>query len=127
VLLGRVAQGENPAEERELDHKAITVEELCQRYLEDARAGLILGKKRHPKKEATIYTDEGRIKRHIVPLLGTRRVKNLSSADITRFMRDVAAGRTKVTEKAGKHGKTIVRGGVGTGMRTLGLLGTILT
>ncbi len=127
VLLGRVAQGENPAEERELDHKAISVKELCQRYLEDAKAGLILGKKRRPKKESTIYTDEGRIKRHIVPLLGTRRVKDLTSADITRFMRDVASGRTKMTEKTGKHGKTIVRGGVGTGTRTLGLLGAILT
>ncbi|WP_297843626.1 site-specific integrase [uncultured Roseibium sp.] len=127
VLLGRVAQGENPAEERELDHKAISVKELCHRYLVDAKAGLILGKKRRPKKESTIYTDEGRIKRHIVPLLGTRRVKDLTSADITRFMRDVASGRTKMTERTGKHGKTIVRGGVGTGTRTLGLLGAILT
>jgi hypothetical protein len=29
VQLGRVAQGDNPAEERQLDHKAITVKELC--------------------------------------------------------------------------------------------------
>lgn len=127
ILLGRIALGENPAEERELDHKAITVKELCERYLEDARAGLILGKKRRPKKESTIYTDEGRIKRHITPLLGTRRVKDLTSADITRFMRDVAAGRTKMTEKTRKRGRAIVRGGIGTGTRTLGLLGAILT
>ncbi len=127
ILLGRVAQGDNPAEERELDHKAITVKELCERYLEDAKAGLILGKKRRPKKESTIYTDEGRIKRHIIPLLGTRRVKDLTSADITRFMRDVAVGRTKMTEKTKKYGRTIVRGGIGTGTRTLGLLGAILT
>ncbi|WP_281930203.1 tyrosine-type recombinase/integrase [Roseibium album] len=127
ILLGRVAQGDNPAEERELDHKSITVKELCERYLEDAKAGLILGKKRRPKKDSTIYTDEGRIKRHIIPLLGTRRVKDLTSADITRFMRDVAAGRTKMTEKTKKYGRTIVRGGIGTGTRTLGLLGAILT
>ncbi len=127
ILLGRVAQGDNPAEERELDHKAINVKELCERYLEDAKAGLILGKKRRPKKDSTIYTDEGRIKRHIIPLLGTRRVKDLTSADITRFMRDVAAGRTKMTERTKKYGRTIVRGGIGTGTRTLGLLGAILT
>ncbi|EAV43510.1 hypothetical protein SIAM614_02496 [Stappia aggregata IAM 12614] len=81
-----VALGENPAEERELDHKAISVKELCQRYIEDAKAGLILGKKCRPKNESTIYTDEGRIKRQFVPLLGTRWVKDLTSADITRFM-----------------------------------------
>jgi len=32
-----------------------------------------------------------------------------------------------MTEKTRKHGKTIMRGGVGTGTRTLGLLGAILT
>ncbi len=127
ILLGRIAQGENPAEEKQLDHKAITVKELCERYLEDAKAGLILGKKRRPKKESTIYTDEGRIKRHIIPLLGTRRVKDLSSADVTRFMRDVASGKTRVNQKTRRHGRAIVRGGIGTGTRTVGLLGAILT
>ncbi len=127
ILLGRIAQGDNPAEERQLDHKAITVKELCERYLEDAKAGLILGKKRRPKKASTIYTDEGRIKRHIVPLLGSRRVKDLTSADVTRFMRDVASGKTKASEKTRKRGRAIVRGGIGAGTRTVGLLGAILT
>jgi integrase len=127
VLLGRIAQGDNPAEQRELDHKAITVKELCDRYLSDAKAGLILGKKRRPKKASTIYTDEGRIKRHINPLLGTRRVKDLTAADVTCFMRDVATGKTKMDEKTRKHGRAIVRGGIGTGRRTVGLLGAILT
>lgn len=127
VLLGRIAQGDNPAEERELDHKAITVKELCERYLEDAKNGLILGKKRRPKKASTIYTDEGRIRRHIIPLLGTRRVKDLTSADIIRFMRDVASGKTKADQKTKKRGRSIVRGGIGTGTRTVGMLGAILT
>lgn len=127
ILLGRIAQGDNPAEERQLDHQAITVKELCERYLEDAKSGLILGKKRRPKKESTIYTDEGRIKRHIMPLLGARRVKDITSADVTRFMRDVASGKTKANQKTRKHGRAIVRGGIGTGTRTVGLLGAILT
>lgn len=46
VLLGRIAQGGNPAEERHLDHQAISVKELCERYLRDAKGGLILGKGR---------------------------------------------------------------------------------
>ena len=29
VLLGRIAKGDDPAEERQLDHKAITMKELC--------------------------------------------------------------------------------------------------
>jgi integrase len=127
ILLGRIAQGENPADEKQLDHKAISVKELCEQYLKDAKAGLILGKKRRPKKATTIYTDEGRINRHIIPLLGARRVKDLIAADITCFMRDVASGKTKATQKTRKHGRAIVRGGIGTGTRTVGLLGAILS
>jgi hypothetical protein len=80
--LGRVARGDNPAEERQLDHQAIMMKELCLNYLADLNAGLILGKGGRPKKPSTIGTDEGRIKRHIIPLLGRRRVK-----DVTRGRR----------------------------------------
>ena len=105
VLLGRIAQGDNPAEERQLDLRAITVKELCGRYLEDAKNGLILGKKRRPKKASTIYTDEGRIRRHIIPLLGVRRVKDIAVADVIRFMRDVASGKTKFDQKTRTRGR----------------------
>jgi Arm DNA-binding domain len=49
VQLGRVAGGDDPVEDRQLDHKAITVKELCTRYLADLQAGLILGKGGRPK------------------------------------------------------------------------------
>src|SRR3546814_2185218 len=58
VLLGRIAQGENPAEERQLDHKAITVKELCDLYLKDLESGLILGKGGRPKRPGTIVSDK---------------------------------------------------------------------
>ena len=50
VLLGRIASGDNPSEERLLDHKSITIKELCNLYLADLQAGLILGKGGRPKK-----------------------------------------------------------------------------
>jgi integrase len=128
VQLGRVAQGDNPAEERQLDHKAITVKELCDLYLTDLKAGLILGKGGRPKKATTIVTDTGRIHRHIVPLVGTRRVKDLSKADVNKVLKDIMAGKTRVSVKTKKlRGKAIVRGGAGTATRTVGLLGGILT
>ena len=128
VQLGRVAQGDNPAEERQLDHKAITVKELCTLYLNDLNAGLILGKGGRPKKPGTIASDIGRIHRHIVPLIGTRRVKDLTKADINKVLKDVMAGKTRVSVKTDKlRGKAIVRGGAGTATRTVGLLGGILT
>jgi hypothetical protein len=60
-----VAQGDNPAEERQLNHKAITVKELCELYQNDLKASLILKKRGRPKKPTTIVTDTGRIERHI--------------------------------------------------------------
>ncbi|MGB8402005.1 tyrosine-type recombinase/integrase [Bradyrhizobium sp.] len=126
--LGRVAQGENPAEERQLDQQAITVKELCELYLRDLEAGLILGKGGRPKKATTIVTDTGRIQRHIIPLIGRRRVKDLVKADINKVLKDIMAGKTRTSVKTKKlRGKAIVRGGAGTATRTVGLLGGILT
>lgn len=128
VQLGRVAKGENPSEERQLDHQAITVKELCALYVADLNAGLILGKGGRPKKPSTIVTDAGRIERHIIPLIGTRRVKDLVKADINKVLKDIMAGKTRVSVKTKKlRGKAIVRGGAGTATRTVGLLGGILT
>jgi len=128
VQLGRVARGDDPAEERQLDHKAITVKELCELYLNDLKTGLILGKGGRPKKPTTIVTDTGRIHRHIIPLIGTRRVKDLVKADVNKVLKDIMAGKTRVSVKTKKlRGKAIVRGGAGTATRTVGLLGGILT
>jgi len=128
IQLGRVAQGDNPAEERQIDHKAITVKELCARYLDDLRVGLILGKGGRSKKPSTVGTDTGRIERHIIPLVGTRRVKDLTKADINKVLKDIMAGKTRVSVKTKKlRGRAIVRGGGGTATRTVGLLGGILT
>lgn len=128
ILLGRIAKGDNPAEERQLDHKAIKVKELCELYLADLDAGLILGKGNRPKKATTIISDTGRIRRHIIPLIGTRRVQDLTKADINRVLKDIMAGKTAVKAKTKKlRGMSVVRGGAGTATRTVGLLGGILT
>lgn len=128
IQLGRIAKGDNPAEERQLDHRAITIKELCNLYSADMKAGLILGKGGRPKKASTIYTDLGRMNCHIIPLVGNRRVKDFTKADANRLLKDVMAGKTKVTRKTGKlRGKSIVRGGAGTASRTIGLLGGIMT
>ncbi|NWP47906.1 integrase, partial [Escherichia coli] len=82
----KIARGEDPSEQRQLNHKAITVKELCGRYLEDLNAGLIMGKGGRPKKPTTIVSDVGRIRRHIIPLVGTRRVKDLTKADINKVL-----------------------------------------
>ena len=128
VQLGKVAQGENPAEERLIQRNAITVEELAAQYIDAMNAGLILGKGGRPKKPDTIYTDIGRINGHIVPLIGKRRVQDLTKANVTKVMNDIISGKTKAVRKtAKKRGKSILRGGRGTASRCVGLVGSMLT
>lgn len=128
ATLGETVKGEDPAEERVLRRKALTVKELCDRYLAAADKGLILGKGDRPKKASSLYVDRGRINRHIVPLLGKKHLQSLKPADINKFVEDVASGKSAMIEKTSKkRGKSIVKGGLGTAARTAGLLGGILT
>lgn len=117
-VLGQVASGHDPAEERTKAREDLTVSELCDLYLAEGCA---------TKKASTLATDKGRIERHIKPLLGRRKTAELSRADIERFMQDVANGKTAADIKTGKRGRAIVEGGKGTAARTVGLLGGILT
>ncbi|MDF1719684.1 MAG: integrase arm-type DNA-binding domain-containing protein [Minwuia sp.] len=128
ALLGRAAHGGDPAEEREEERRALTIKQLCEQYIADMEAGLILGKGGRPKKETTIATDVGRLRRHIIPLLGTRRVRDITKPDMNNLMKDIIAGKTRVIVKTNKlRGKAIVRGGVGTAIRTMGLLGGVFS
>jgi integrase len=126
-ILAEVARGADPADKRAQDRDAMTVRQLCRAYLEAAEKGLILGKRKRPKKPSTLYIDRGRIERHILPLLASRRVRDLTTPDIGRFMRDVTAGKTADDIKTGFRGRAIVEGGAGTASRTVGLLGGILS
>jgi len=126
--LGRIAQGDNPAEERLIDLRAVTVKDLCKMYLADLNAGLVLGKGGRPKAPGTVVSDTGRINRHIEPLLGTRRLKDLAKADVVRMMKDIILGKTRMSAKTKKlRGKSIVKGGAGTAARTVSLFGGMLT
>lgn len=128
LMMGKAALGDDPADSRNAARKAMNVRQLCETYLDALDRGLILGKGGRPKRSSTIYTDRGRIARHILPLLGSKLVQDLQSSDIHRFIRDVSSGKTAVIEKtATLRGKAIVKGGAGTATRTAGLLGSLLS
>ncbi|WP_109354042.1 Arm DNA-binding domain-containing protein [Sphingorhabdus sp. EL138] len=50
-LLGKIAEGENPAEQRHLDNNSIIIKELCERYLADAD----IRKNNHSNRSQTGY------------------------------------------------------------------------
>jgi len=153
IRLGEVAKGGDPSEDRTRKRKSLTLTQLCDDYLKACDKGLILGKRKRPKKASTVSIDRGRIARHIKPLLGNIRVVELKRDDVERFMRDVAKGKSAADVRpqqrketnghkgnkaaaAGKivysdtvktRGRAIITGGRGTATRTIGLLGSILS
>lgn len=117
-VLGRVAMGQDPAKDKQEEKKQLTVSELCDQYLEHGAKS---------KKASTLATDKGRIERHIKPLLGKKRIKQVTRKDIRKFLNDVADGKTASDQRTGLRGRSIVKGGKGTASRTVGLLGGIFT
>jgi len=126
-ILGDVTKGEDPASERATRRNALTVKELCSDYMAAADKGLILGKRSQPKKPYTVSQDHARINRHIVPLLGRKLVRDLTRADVARFIRDVTAGKTAIVERTKPRGVARVTGGAGTATRAANFLGAVLT
>ena len=135
-VLGRVRLGEDPQAKRHRARGEMNVSALCDLYLAEGVA---------TKKASTLVSDRARIRAHIKPLLGKRPVSSVTTAEVVKFMRDVAGGKSaadaKPTLKAlrakGLKGKALAAadtrkrtdaaatGGKGTATRTVGLLGAI--
>lgn len=124
-LLGLVVGGKDPKVEASNQKNDMTVSTLCDRYIEDVKAGKVLTRRGVRKSASTIATDNGRIERHIKPLLGRKKVKSITRKDIIAFRDAVTSGATRADIKTGKHGRALVKGGSGTATRTLGLLSGI--
>jgi integrase len=128
VILAAVADGKDPsAEKRNERASATTVKELCEAYMEAARAGRITVRKGRAKKASTVAIDEGRVSRHIVPLLGAKVASTVKRPDIQKLYDDIAAGKTAGISKTKARGVARVTGGDGSAARVIGLLGGIWT
>jgi integrase len=119
--------GRDPQREKTEARNAITVGEMCDEYLEAARAGLVVTRFQRTKRRSTLAIDEGRISRHIKPLIGSLRARDVTRADVQRMADKIAQGKTGGVFKGKARGKAVVTGGVGTAARVVGLLGGIYT
>lgn len=124
--LGKVAAGDDPVQEHKIERSARTISDLCNTYMNDANAGKILHRGK-AKKPTTLKIDQGRIDRHIIPLLGGKRIDELRREDIEGFMFDVRDGKTAVDVKTKPRGRARVRGGLGTAKKAVSLLSAIYT
>lgn len=117
-LLGSVAKGDDPAGDRAAIRREITVTDLIDLY---EREGCFVqrgARQGQPMKATTKTYTLARLRHHIVPLLGKRRVSDITPGDIERFVQDVAGGKTArcstiVCGKGQRTRRITVRGGEG--------------
>jgi integrase len=124
-IIRAASEGRDPQREKQEARNALTVAELCDEYLDAARAGLVMTRFKRPKRPATVAIDEGRVARHIVPLIGTIPARDLRRADVQRMADGIAKGKTAGTFKGKPRGRAVVTGGAGTAARVVELLGGI--
>lgn len=127
-IISAAGAGRDPQREKRERRDALTVTELCEMYLAAARDGLVIVKRfKRPKRQSTIAIDEGRVARHIIPLIGSLRACDLTRQDVQRMVDDISSGKTAGIFSAKPRGKAVVTGGVKTAARVSELLGGIFT
>ena len=117
TILGAAAMGDDPAGERQARRREMTVGGLVDLYEEEGcyiQRGIRQGEAMKPRTKA--YT-VARLRHHVIPLLGHKRVSEIGAGEVERFFRDVATGKTVRDEKLGPRKRVIVRGGEGAARR----------
>jgi integrase len=113
LLLADVAHGIDPAAKKSAKAKESTVTELIELYEREGcfvQRGIRQGE---PMKERTKAYTLARLKHHVIPQLGKKRVTEIGAGEIERFVRAVGVGETAKDEKTGPRTRVIVRGGEG--------------
>ena len=113
VILGSVAAGADPAGDLAARRREMNMAGLIDFYEKHGcvvQRGKRIGE---PMKPLTKAYTIARLRHHVVPLLGNRRAKDVTSGDIERFVADVLAGKTAKNEKIGPRRRIIVKGGPG--------------
>lgn len=113
TILGSVAAGADPQGDLATRRREMNMAALINFYEEHGcvvQRGRRIGE---PMKPLTKAYTLARLRHHVVPLLGNRRARDVTSGDIERFAADVSAGKTAKNEKVGPRKRIIVKGGPG--------------
>ena len=113
LLLAAATVGDDPAEERQAKRREMRIDALVELY-EQEGCFIQRGKRQGmPMKALTKQYTVARLRHHVVPLLGHKRVSEVGTGDIERFFRDVANGKSASDNKIGHRKRIVVKGGEG--------------
>src|SRR3990167_1661710 len=112
-ILAEVTVGGDPAMKRNAKRGELKMSALVDLY-EVEGCFIQRGKRQgEPMKERTKAYTVARLRHHVVPILGAKRVSEVNVADIERFFRDVASGKSASDTMIGPRRRIVVRGGDG--------------
>ncbi|MEJ2453307.1 MAG: Arm DNA-binding domain-containing protein, partial [Candidatus Thiodiazotropha sp.] len=100
-----VEEKRDPLGEKKEAKEALTVSEFLEAYLES--------NKFKEKAETTRYVDRGRIHRHLIPTLGRKFLKKLTTENVRAAYSAIRDGKTACNVKTKTRGRAIVKGGEG--------------
>ena len=126
-ILALALTGGDPVAEKNAKRREMRVDALIDLY--EAEGCFIQRGKRQgePMKPLTKKFTVARLRHHVVPLLGTKRCKELKAADIERFFRDVEVGKSAKNVKTGPRTRIIVKGGNGAARKVFRDLSAVLS
>ncbi|MEY4671198.1 MAG: hypothetical protein RLZZ415_1077 [Pseudomonadota bacterium] len=112
-ILAEATVGEDPAMQRNARREELKMAALIDLY-EKEGCFIQRGKRQgEPMKDRTKTYTIARLRHHVVPLLGTKRVSEVNVTEIERFFREVATGKSASDTKIGHRKRIVVRGGDG--------------
>lgn len=110
--LAAVSNGKDPVAEKQVKRDEDKISDLIDLYEQKGctvrRGDQLLPMK--PRNKA--YTIAG-LRHHVVPLIGKKRISEVTSRDIEQLVADITAGKTAKDEKIGPRRRIIVKGGAG--------------
>jgi len=115
-FLSQLGRGIDPTAEKKARRAQGSISDLIAQYVEEGMSH---------KKPGTRRLELALFKRHVIPLLGKRRIAEVTRRDIQKFMLDVEAGKTAVDFKTQSRGRVTVRGGKGSANRATDLLSSV--
>ena len=122
--LSAVRYGEDPLEARNSKRKAMNVKETIDLWEEETPLSRRTGKA--ITQRVKTYT-LGRLRAHVVPLLGSKKVDALTAQDISSFISKVSSGKTASKSHSGKkRGRTNIKGGEGAARKVASDLSMIM-
>ncbi|HVV27366.1 MAG TPA: tyrosine-type recombinase/integrase [Rhizomicrobium sp.] len=109
--LGEVRHGNDPLADRQTKRRELNIIGLIEQWNEENPPGRRTGKPMEPRTKANTLA---RLRHHVVPILGRKRVSDVTVDDVNDFIRRVTKGETaRSAVSAKKRGRIKVRGGQG--------------